>query len=91
MGKLTCLRVVIQQIGRNEWRSFRLVAYGDEFKPRHADFTSAQNLRAAFLAAIPEFDLSLLSLNPQEEGHGSILFEEEICLDDDQVFKLGLS
>lgn len=83
------LRLVIQQIGI-QIPSYRLVVYGDEEHPRHADFDSAEALAKALCAAMPDFDLSQLTLTPLAEGHGSIVFSGEVVLSATQLVALGL-
>ena len=59
---LSPLRFVIQQLGVFAVPGYRIVVYGDEFKPRHCDFDSAAVLlgtwrsstRTRSLAAIAE-------------------------------------
>ncbi|MFZ0396170.1 MAG: hypothetical protein WCF17_06540 [Terracidiphilus sp.] len=91
MGKFHSLRIVIQQLGFSEMSGYRVVVYGDEFKPRHADFSSAQVLRAVLRSAIPHFDSSHLSWTPLGDGEGSIVFDGEMQLSESQFFELGLS
>ena len=90
VDKLHTLRMVIQQIAvRNP--SYRLVVYGDWERPRHADFGTGQELARALDAALPDFATSGLSLDPLEEGQGSIAFTGEIQLRDWQLGLLGLA
>jgi hypothetical protein len=85
------LRVVIQQLGVFATPSHRLIVYGDEFKPRHSDFGSAAALLVALKAAVPELDVSRLSLDPLREGQGSIVFDGEMLLSAEQLSALGLN
>jgi hypothetical protein len=85
------LRLVIQQLGVFPTPSHRLIVYGDEFKPRHSDFSSAAFLLEALRQAIPVFNVSHLSLNPLQEGHGSIVFDGELLLRAEQLSGLGLN
>jgi len=84
------LRFVIQQLGVFAVPGYRIVVYGDEFKPRHCDFDSAAVLLEALGEAVPELDLSQLLLNPMQEGQGSIVFEGEMLLSEKQLSTLGL-
>ena len=88
-GDLLTLRMVIQQIQVGK-PSYRIVVYGDAEKPRHADFNDDQALSDALRAAIPEFDLSQFSLNPMQDGMGSIVFADEVTLSTSQLSSLGL-
>lgn len=85
------LRVVIQQLSVYPNATYRLTVYGDDRQPRHSDFSSVQVLSDALQAAIPGFDLSKLLLNPLEEGQGSIVFADEMKLNQTQLSLLGLS
>lgn len=86
----TPLRVVIQQLGVAAMPRYRVVVYGDNQSPRHSDFLEAQILLDTLRAAIPDFDSSQLSLNPIEEGNGSMVFAGEVDLDRRQLKILGL-
>lgn len=88
---LYLLRMVIQQISVSPNATYRVIVYGDEQRPRHADFSNAQFLADALCAAAPAIDLSKLTLNPLEEGQGSIVFLAEMELDETQLSLLGLS
>lgn len=88
---LYLIRMVIQQLSVSENPGYRVVIYGDSQSPRHADFTGAQILLETVRAAIPDFDLSKLSLNPLAAGHGSIVYTREIELNKAQLSLLGLS
>jgi hypothetical protein len=61
---LNPLRIVIQQLGVSAVPGYRVIVYGDEFKPRHSDFSSPGAPLEALEAAIPETDVSQLRLNP---------------------------
>ena len=87
---LSPLRFVIQQLGVFAVPGYRVVAYGDEFKPRHCDFDGAAVLLEALGEAVPELDLSQLLLNPMQEGQGSIVFEGEMPFSEKQLSALGL-
>jgi hypothetical protein len=63
----------------------------DEQKPLHSEFDGSQILLDTLYSAIPDFDLSQLSLNPLEEGKGSIVFTGEVDLDKRELAILGLS
>jgi hypothetical protein len=47
------LRIVIQQLGISRTPGYRVIVYGDDFKPRHCDFGSAAVLLEALGAAVP--------------------------------------
>ncbi|MGA9672664.1 MAG: hypothetical protein WBQ94_25835 [Terracidiphilus sp.] len=87
---LNPLRVVIQQLRASPAAGYRVIVYGDEFKPRHSDFDSQVALLEALEAAIPELDISHLRLNPLREGQGSIVFDGEMPLSKKQLSTLGL-
>ncbi|MGA7340442.1 MAG: hypothetical protein WBE72_17330 [Terracidiphilus sp.] len=87
---LNPLRLVVQQLGVAAAPGYRVVVYGDEFKPRHCDFSSAVALLEALEAAIPELDVSQLRLNPLQEGQGSIVFDGAMLLSGEQLSALGL-
>ena len=89
VDELHTLRLVIQQIGV-ERPSYRLVVYGDQEKPLHADLLSAEALLAKLRAAMPDLDLSKHFLYPLKEGQGSIVFTGEITLRTSQISALGL-
>ncbi len=88
--ELQDLRLVIQQLSV-ESQVYRVTVYGDADKPRYSDFGGAQALLQALRSALPAFDLSELSLNPLEEGCGSIVFAGVIQLDNSQLAVLGLT
>lgn len=88
---LIFLRVVIQQLRVYPNATYRVTVYGDDQQPRHSDFSSVQVLGDALQAAVPGFDLSKLSLNPLEEGQGSIIFADEMKLNEQQLSLLGLT
>lgn len=88
---LIALRIVIQQLGVTAVPAYRVIVYGDEFKPRHSDFRSPVALLEALEAAIPELDVSQLRLNPLQEGQGSIVFDAERLLSEKQLSTLGLA
>lgn len=90
-GDLYFLRVVIQQLSASENPGYRIVVYGDSQPPRHADFTTAQILLETLRAAMPNLDLSKLSLHPLEMGQGSIVYTGEIKLNQAQLSMLRLS
>jgi hypothetical protein len=85
------LRIVIQQLGIAAMPRYRVIAYGDQQSPRHSDFDGARILLDTLRSAIPDFDSSQLSLNPLEEGIGSIVFTGEVDLDNWQLAILGLT
>jgi hypothetical protein len=87
---LNALRIVIQRLGVSAVPGYRVVVYGDEFKPRHSDFGSPVALLEALEAAIPELDALQLRLNPLQEGQGSIVFDGEMLLSEKQLSALGL-
>lgn len=88
---LNPLRVVIQQLGVSAVPGYRVIVYGDDFKPRHCDFMSAVVLLEALEAAIPELDVSRLRATPLQEGLGSIIFNEEMLLSSEHLSALGLN
>jgi hypothetical protein len=83
--------MVIQQIARPPQPVYRVVVYGDEQNSRHADFCGEQSLLETLRAAVPNFDVSKLSLYPLGEGQGSIVFVGETKLNESQLSILGLS
>lgn len=85
------LRMVIQQLSASPNIAYRLAVYGDRHQPRHTDFSNGQLLIDSLRAAIPGFDLSRLTLNPMEEGQGSIVFADEIRLSETQLSLLRLN
>jgi hypothetical protein len=87
---LNPLRIVIQQLGVSAVPGYRVIVYGDEFKPRHSDFNSAVALLEALETAIPGLDVSQLRLDPLQEGQGSIVFDGERLLSEKQLSTLGL-
>lgn len=84
------LRVVIQQLSVCPNATYRVTVYGDDHEPRHTDFSNAQILADTLSASFPGFDLSELSLNPLGEGHGSIVYADEMKLNEIQLSLLGL-
>lgn len=88
VNDLHSLRMVIQQLAVNP--AYRVVVYGDEEKPRHADFGSEQTLLQALHAALPHFDISSLSFDPLQQDRGSIVFAGAVELDNRQLGFLGL-
>jgi hypothetical protein len=84
-------RIVIQQLGVAAMPRYRVIVYGDEQRPLHSDFDGSQILLDTLRSAIPDLDLSRLSLNPMEEGKGSIVFTGEVDLDKRELAILGLS
>jgi hypothetical protein len=88
---LKSLRLVIQQRGTSPVPSYRIIAYGDSNVNRYSDFSSAEILIEALCCAIPDFDVSRLSLNPLGEGQGSMVFVAGMDLDERQLSVLRLS
>ncbi len=84
------LRMVIQQLSVSPPSSYRIVVYGDDQRPRHAEFNNTQILLDTLRAAMLDFDLSRLTFNPLEEGQGSIVFAGEMKLREMQLALLGL-
>lgn len=84
------LRIAIQQLGVPENSAYRVVVYGDDRQPRHSDFGNAQILLETLRAAVPDLDLSKLSMNPLGGGHGSMVFTGEVRLTETQLALLGL-
>ena len=84
------LRVVIQQLGLYPVPNYRLIAYGDELKPMHADFGSAALLLEALRSVVHGLDVSQLSLTPLHEGQGTIVYDGEMLLSSEQRSALGL-
>lgn len=89
-GDLYSLRLVIQQIGVSPNLSYRVITYGDNQSPRHCDFRNRQTLISVLCSALPDFDVSKLSLNPLGEGLGSMVFVGEMELTGVQLRLLGL-
>lgn len=69
------LRIVIQQLGVSVVPGYRVIVYGDEFKPRHSDVSSPFALLEALEAAIPELDVS----QPAEFIAGGTRFHRLRC------------
>ena len=90
-GDLYFLRFVIQQLSASENPGYRIVVYGDSQPPRHADVSSAQILLVTLRAAMPNLDLSKLSLNPLATRQGSIVYTGKIELNRAQLSLLRLS
>ncbi len=84
------LRVVIQQLGTYPVPNYRVIVYGDELKPMHSDFGSAALLFEALRSAVPGVDVSQQFLRPLQEGQGSIVFDGELLLTNEQLSALGL-
>ena len=84
------LRVVIQQLGTHPVPNYRVIAYGDEFKPVHSDFGNAALLLEALRSAVPGLDISPLLAKPLPKGQGSIVFEGEMLLSREQRSALSL-
>lgn len=95
MSEMACdqipLRIVIQQLGVSRTPGYRVIVYGDDFKPRHSDFSSAAVLLEALGAVVPGLDLSQQLLNPLRDGQGSIVFDGETLLSEEQLSALGLT
>ena len=89
-SNLIPLRLVIQQLGVSAVPGYRVIVYGDEFKPTHRDFSGAAVLLEALRAAVSELDVSQLLLNPLCEGQGSIVYDGEMLLSEEQLSTLGL-
>lgn len=89
-SNLIPLRIVIQQIGVSRTPGYRVIVYGDDFKPRHCDFSSAATLLDALRAAVSGLDISQQLLTPLCEGQGSIVFDGERPLSEEQLTALGL-
>jgi hypothetical protein len=81
------LRIVIQQLGVSAVPGYRVIVYGDEFKPKHSDFSSPFALLEALEAAIPELDVS----SSLQEGQGSIVFDAERLFSEEKLSTLGLA
>lgn len=84
------LRLIIQRRDDAPESGYRMIIYGNSDLHRHSDFDSAQSLLQAIGLAIPGFDVSRLSLNPSQQGHGSIVFADGMQLDCLQLGILGL-
>lgn len=84
------LRIVIQQLGTYRVLGYRVIVYGDGFKPRHGDFSSGALLLGALRTAVPGLDVSQQLLTPLREGQGSIVFDGEMHLSEEQLSALGL-
>jgi hypothetical protein len=84
------LRVVIKQLGTYPVPNYRVIVYGDEFKPMHSDFGSAALLLEALRSAVPGLDISPLLTNPLPKGQGSIVFDGEMLLSREQRSALSL-
>ena len=89
--QLKSFRFVIQQCETRPVPSYRIVVYRGSNAHYHFDFGSAQILIEALRAAIPDFDISRLSLNPLSDGHGSIVFADELNLNHLQLTVLQLN
>lgn len=85
------LRIVIQQLRVSAVPGYRVIVYGDEFKPKHSDFSSPFALLEALEAAIPELDVSQLRLSSLQEGQGSIVFDAGRLFSEEQLSTLGLA
>ncbi len=84
------LRVVVQQIRAHQRSVYRLVASGGEggdYTSRSAEFESLDHLLKAFLAAMPNFDASSLSIR---KAWTYIAFAAQMELNDSQLSLLGL-
>ncbi|HEX4066310.1 MAG TPA: hypothetical protein VHZ09_09825 [Acidobacteriaceae bacterium] len=81
------LRVVIQRIEAEAGTIWRIVAYGDGRAVGHEDFPSSERVLNALRMAVPDFDEARLL--PAESG-SSILFAEEMELDEAQLAVLGV-
>lgn len=88
--ELYSYQFVVQQLGVGQFSTYRVVVYSDQLSPRHADFQSGQDLLRGLQEAIPEIDWSGISINPMEEGQGSIVFNQQLKLDAGQLKILGL-
>jgi hypothetical protein len=85
------LRIVIQQLAVSAVPGYPVIVYGDDFKPRHSDFSSPAVLLTALAAAIPGLDLAQFRLHPLEEAQGSIVFDGGRLLSEKQLSALGLA
>jgi len=86
------LRVVVQHIRAHQRSVYRLVAYGGEggdYTSRSAEFESLDHLLKAFLAAMPNFDASSLSIR-KDAPETYIAFAGQMELNDSQLSLLGL-
>jgi hypothetical protein len=83
------VRMVIQQVGL-EQPTYNVVVYGDLDRPRHAEFLNAKSLSETLQVVVPDLDISGLSLNPMQDGFGSIVFAGEVTLSSAQISALGL-
>ncbi len=88
---LKSLRLVIQQRGISPVPSYRIIVYGDAEHQSFSDYNNSQILVETLRAAIPNFDVSQLALNPLGEGQGSMVFLAGMDLDKHQLTVLGLS
>lgn len=83
MDGLHAVRMVVQHLGFSP--ACRVVVYGDDWKPSHADFANDDALLQALHDALPDFDTSLLCLDQPHESTGTILFAGGVELDRRQV------
>ena len=82
------VRIVVQHLGFSP--EYRVVVYGDDWKPTHADFENQQALLQAICDSLPDFDTSLLCLDQPHEIPGTVLFAGSIELDRSQAKLLKL-
>ena len=82
-------RIVIQQLAVRPVRRYRLIVYGDDDRPEHRDIDTEQGLLKILREASPDLDLSQFSLDPLEQGRGSIVFADEMHLSEEQLVVLG--
>jgi hypothetical protein len=85
------VRLVIQQRQTLPAPIYRIMAYGDATSHGHADFTSSQTLIEVLRAAIPNFDISRLDLNPLADHQSSIVFVDRLDLNAQQLLALHLN
>lgn len=82
-------RIVIQRIGFAGSTRYRILAYGESRHSAYGDFPTAERLLEAVRTAIPGFDEGRLALGDATEG--SIMFAEDMDLDETQLRILGLN
>ena len=82
------VRMVVQHLGFSP--AYRVVVYGDDWKPMYADFESQQALLRAIRDSLPNFDTSMLCVDQPHEIPGTVLFAGSIELDRHQAKLLNL-
>ena len=85
------IRIVIQRVVEPGKKTYRVVAYGGRQALGHSDFHSLEHLLDVLHSAVPGFDATQFAAANSPDEISSIIFADEVELDDSQLATLGVS